>query len=490
MPDRDNFLVAVVSTPANIKKHTCAWYILCNLIPEYCFVFAANAGWFWGHFFTIYRNQHCFHDFIVEAQLKFGNLNWQLLLPFRKSPIVILAPNEANMKWILKTNFASYAKPAASVEPFGELFGKGIFASDGDEWRHQRKLASHMFSMSSLRDHMTKIFASHGETVCELIQSNSNESTTVDIQMIFFRYTMTTFLEIGFGQKVDGIREAQPFELHFDRAQSLMVERFLDPAWKIKRRFELGQREQQIKASVMFLDQFARECIEQRRGDISTGKYQDLISRALSSAAGSGAEVPFSSLRDLVLNFLVAGRDTTACSLTWAVYRLCLHPEAEASILAELKAAGPLQSGPALFHQLANLKYMEAFLLEVLRLHPPVPMDAKECIRDDILPDGTRISAGTTISYRPYLFGRSPLLWKDPLVFDPRRFLSSSGSCEEEDSGESNQRSSHSDYKFIAFNAGFRLCLGRSLALLEARCLLAQVIKELMQVARAGGLVC
>ena len=89
-------------------------------------------------------------------------------------------------------------------------------------------------------------------------------------------------------------------------------------------------------------------------------------------------------------------------------------------------------------------------LQEVIRLHPPVPGDSKEAVRDDVLPDGTKVPKGAGVMYRPYLFGRSPLLWKDPLRFDPQRFMGKKPS----------------QFKYIAFNAGPRLCLGMNLALL------------------------
>lgn len=257
---------------------------------------------------------------------------------------------------------------------------------------------------------------------------------------------MTTFLEIGFGKTVEGsdADACLKFAKMFDLAQLQSTERLGDIFWKAKRFFQLGSRERSISKAIAYLDTFALNCIkEHRRGHINLDAA-DLLSRALLEAEDRKEYVSDNYLRDLLINFLIAGRDTTACLLSWTIYCLHSHPDIEAQVVQEMKQA-QAEGGEA-FSILAKLELTEAVLLEVLRLYPSVPVDAKYAIENDVLPDGTFIEKHTTVSYRPYLFGRSPLLWgPDAGLFKPTRWL---------DGG------SHSQYKFISFNAGPRFCFG------------------------------
>ena len=131
-----------------------------------------------------------------------------------------------------------------------------------------------------------------------------------------------------------------------------------------------------------------------------------------------------------------------------------------------------------------NLVQTRAVVLEVLRLHPPVMRDLKICVKDNVMdPNGSNIPVkkGTAVFYLPYVMGRNPLIWEDPLKFDHTRFLSKRDDGEH---GDKHRRksifrpSAVSDYKYPVFNAGPRLCLGRGLALLETELVLVALLQR------------
>lgn len=173
-----------------------------------------------------------------------------------------------------------------------------------------------------------------------------------------------------------------------------------------------------------------------------------------------------------VMNFMIAGRDTTANLLSWATYCIAQHPEVRDRVEAEVDAvlgaaspgasgssAGPAGDGPSYEQATKEMPFLHATCQETLRLYPSVPKDGKYAVADDVLPNGVKIRKGDLVAYLPYAMGRSERLWPNALDFMPERFL-----------GEGS-RPSH--YKFTAFQAGPRRCLGMDMAYLEAQTLLA-----------------
>jgi cytochrome P450 len=116
-----------------------------------------------------------------------------------------------------------------------------------------------------------------------------------------------------------------------------------------------------------------------------------------------------------------------------------------------------------------SLPLLHAFVRETLRLHPPVPQDTKECIEDDVWPSGQRVPKGAMVAYVPYLMGRSERLWgKDAAKFDLDKWFQHDGQPAKEPS----------PFLFPVFNAGPRLCLGKSVAILESSMLLSMIVQQ------------
>jgi cytochrome P450 len=168
---------------------------------------------------------------------------------------------------------------------------------------------------------------------------------------------------------------------------------------------------------------------------------------------------------------VIAGRDTTAQALSWAFYRLCLHKNIQdlvrKEVLEEVKKAHGAANNDkftiALSYEcLQQMKYLEAFCMEVLRLYPSVPKEAKSAFNDDTLPDGTKVMKNDIVCFTPWIMGRSTLLWgDDALDFKPERFFNAP---------------KPSPFIFTAFQAGPRTCLGQNFAMLEMKCVLARLL--------------
>ena len=146
-----------------------------------------------------------------------------------------------------------------------DLLGDGIFNSNGEAWRVQRKAASHEFSVSRFRDFMSEVFVNHTCTLVEHIGnlvggSAEGVATAVDMQKLFSKYTLQSIGEIGFGVDLECLRaDAQvdvPFESAFDTATAGIIDRFMNPFWPLLRRFNLGS-EKKMSASLKIIKDFA-----------------------------------------------------------------------------------------------------------------------------------------------------------------------------------------------------------------------------------------
>ena len=172
-------------------------------------------------------------------------------------------------------------------------------------------------------------------------------------------------------------------------------------------------------------------------------------------------------LRDIIVSFLLAGRDTIASALTSFFWVISTHPAVESAIQLEAdRVIGPT-SNPTSFDQIRNLHYLQAAIFESMRLYPPIQFDSKFCQNDDILPDGTFVRRGTRVSYHPYAMGRMEQIWgTNCLEFNPERWLKNNIFCPE------------NPFKYPIFQGGFRFCLGKEMALFELKIVALSVIRH------------
>ncbi|KAJ8603160.1 hypothetical protein CTAYLR_004596 [Chrysophaeum taylorii] len=333
----------------------------------------------------------------------------------------------------LVSRFENYDKGPRWREIFKELLGNGIFNADGEAWRRQRKIASYEFSKRRLREFATRVVEENAAKLLEELPG------TVDAQVLFSRYTFRVIGEVGFGVAVDDSEAVA-----FDEATRLSASRFVDPFWRLKRIFNVGTE---------------RQLAEAVRG------VRDFAGRVIREAPKDGADILSLYYRrgerkllvDVVVNFLLAGRDTTANLLTWALVRLAEHPD----IVARLREGN-------------DPDYVKAVLTEVLRLHPSVHSDFKTANQDDLLPGGVPIKRGERIMFCTWSMGRQPDLWgPNCLEFDPSRHLDRRGG-----GGGGGEFRPPKVEVFPAFHAGPRLCLGKDLAYISAGKLLVDLLTK------------
>lgn len=439
------------------------------------------------------RHEAHLYDWIFAQCERFDGRPWTFKVLGRPRAIVFSDPQA--FEEILKTQFWSFEKGADLHEMLFEMVGDGIFAVDGEAWTMQRKTASHLFTHRELRDTMAAVIQDHTATLCRVLDRFADDShkKQFDLFALLNKFTMGAFCEIGFGVDVNCLEDEQtthPFQVAFDRVQQVTRLRMNRPRWfwKCQRLLNLGA-ERTLRADMPVIDDMVykiiRESLQTQKNPSLSAQKKTIVSLFLDdpvklSGQTEARPVDAKFLRDIVLGFLLAGRDTTAQTMSWLLLCLSENPEVEAKLRQELEQKLPeavgVDSKVATLDQVQSLVYLDAVLHETLRLYPPVAFNWKIAVRDCVLSDGTLVPKGTYATFPSYTLGRMTHVWGDDAKqFKPERWIDP----------ETGSVRAESLFKFIAFHAGPRQCLGKNLAMMEMKIVVATLLSRFqIQVAK------
>ncbi|KAG9324836.1 hypothetical protein KVV02_001581 [Mortierella alpina] len=409
---------------------------------------------------------------LLQRQLaeheKYGSV-YSISLPEFGRVINIIDPKMVDH--MLRVNFWAYEKGLEAKKIMEPLLGEGIFSVDGEHWKWQRKLASHIFSVNAFRHYTSDVFCREGQAVIKYLNSVADTGRAIDMQQLFYCYTLDSFGEIAFGQSlgclVDPEKEVE-FAAAFDRLNSALAVRFINPFWQVSEWWTgVGDK---VKKDAKVVRDFAMEIIQKRRAqdqgqqEQEAPRSKDLL-QLFMDLSNEGEPLSDDMLVDSVLNFLIAGRDTTAQALSWTFYlmhRATASPEILEYLVEETDDV--LAGGLPTYESTKRQKYAEACFHEALRLYPSVPTNSKICVEDDTLPGGVKVYKGDFVAWNSYAMGRAPSVWgSDAKEYKPERWM---------DGGKP------SSSKFISFHHGPRTCLGQQFATIEAITLMSMLVQH------------
>ncbi|XP_022764670.1 cytochrome P450 94A1-like [Durio zibethinus] len=418
------------------------------------------------------RNRHRFLDWTTEILSRCPTNTAVFYRPGKIHGII--TANALNVEHALKTNFENYPKGERFILLLKDFLGQGIFNSDGELWKIQRKTASYEFNTKSLRNFIVDIVRIEASTrLIPVLSQASKTQQVLDLQDILEQFAFDNICKLAFNVDPgclggDGTSGSK-FMRAFEDAATLSSGRFMYAfpfLWKIKRIFNMGS-ERNLKNSIEIVHEFADNMIKTRLEAKAETQDEDLLSRFIRNEENSPH-----FLRDIIISFILAGRDTTSSALTWFFWLLSLNSNVERSILKELESIR-LRNGKNIgdaytFDELRQMHYLHAAISESLRLYPPVPVDTKVCLNNDILPDGTFIGKGWFFTYHTYAMGRMEAIWgKNCNEYLPERWLDENGNCKQEN-----------PFRFPIFHAGPRMCLGKDMAYIQMKSIAATVIER------------
>jgi cytochrome P450 len=355
------------------------------------------------------------------------------------------------IKRVFLDNAANYVRPGIVRRMLAPTIGDSLFNAEGDSWRQQRRMMAPVFSPAAVSA-FTPLFAQVAEETCE--RWAAFDGGPVDIAAECTRATLRVIDQALFSGQTD---------MSFEEIAG-HIRAFLTGATEIRLGLLLGV-EALDGGLVQRRARLARRILVERMSAFITRRAddpepaEDFVTRLYAAFLKEHPrDLAIRLTLDNAMTFFVAGHETTANALTWALYLLSRDPQAQAWAHDEARDAWDAGGSPD--EVLARLPYLRMVWEETLRLYPPVPRIDRQAVEDDEL-CGHRIRKGEMVTIWPWVLHRHRTLWKEPELFNPENF-------------DPEAKPTHHRYQYIPFGAGPRICIGMPFAQAEGLLLLSR----------------
>jgi cytochrome P450 len=345
----------------------------------------------------------------------------------------------------------------SQIRLLSPLLGRGILTSEGAEWKWQRQASAPMFRHQDLLG-FVPTFVRATETLLgkwQAAPAGSVQPVDRDMTRATFDVISATLLPSADHATV----EASMGLFQRSGGWGQLYAMAGAPRWLPHPGMAAGAR------AIRMLRAAVADMLRKRHGmDASQGGVPDDLMRRLMQARDpeSGQSMNDVQLVDNLLTFYLAGHETTARALAWTLYLVARSPEWAARLeeeIARVTGGGPVQSA-----HIERLVLVQQVIKESMRLYPPVPLLARQCVAATRL-NGVAIVPGATVAMPIYALHRHAKRWEDPDAFDPARFAPA-------------REAKIPRYQYLPFGAGPRICIGMAFAMIEATAMLATLLQK------------
>jgi cytochrome P450 len=354
---------------------------------------------------------------------------------------------------VLQENYRNYHKSVV-YEFLKPIAGAGLLTSEDDLWLRQRRILQPAFHRRVLG---TLIGSMTDETSVLLDGWQNCRQREVDVLSEMMALTLAiisrTMLSTDVSGETDTVRDS--VSVLRDHVNYRMMH-FLSFPDRVP-----TPRNRRFASAIADIERIVYRMIEDRRS--GTVEADDLLSMLLGARDEETDEgMSDKQIRDEVMTIFLAGHETTANALAWALYLLALHPDAEERLGDEVDRV--LNGRTPTPEDLQGLPFARMVLEESLRLYPPAWAFGRQALVDHTI-GGFRIAADTGVLVSPWLTHRHPEFWDEPERFDPERFLSE-------------RTAARPRYAYFPFGGGPRQCIGNEFALMEGQLILAMIAQS------------
>ena len=369
---------------------------------------------------------------------------------FGKKLHVITDPE--GMMQVLAHEAKKFTKTAIDARILGPATKEGLLSVHGEQWKRQRKAVAPMFRKRHMED-LAPLISETLDTFCAGLDAEPDIELNSAMAELTFDVLAKALL--GDPQGLDGERLKYATRNMVTSAGTLRPDDLIPfPAWVPRPISPKGSR------ALKRLKNAADDLIAKRKKQPVENDLVSLLIGARDPKTGEGLSPR--EQRDNLIGFFIAGHETTALTLTWALYLIGMHRPTAERIREEVSAVCP--EGNISYEQMAELKFTQAVIDETMRLYPPAPMLNRLCHEDTVV-SGREIKAGDTFLLCNYVMHRTERLWDNPLAFDPDRFLR-----------DPSLKAKGAPY--MPFGAGPRICVGAAFATMEAVMSLARLVRD------------
>ena len=401
---------------------------------------------------SLWRHLRLFRRDILSAQPARLYRAWmaEFRTPFFRS---YLCNDPALIDLVLKARPDDFPKSNRIREGLNPLLGNSVFVTNGEVWKRQRRIIDPAFEGGRLRDTFPAMWQAATAATARLHEGTVEveEEMSHAAADVIFRTLFSLPIEHRHAQEV--FHEFRAYQ----RSQPILnLAAFLPlPRW-----FPRLHRRATLSAAARIRALITRMTAA-RAAEIAAGTAPDDLATKIMQTPDplTGQRFDTEEMVDQVAIFFLAGHETSASALAWALYLLATHPDAQARVAAE---AATLPDQPD-FAALSRLKFTRDVFRETLRLYPPVPM----MVRENTCPETFRnrsLPPGAQIVLSPWHLHRHERLWPDPDGFDPDRWARDETKACARDA-------------YMPFSAGPRVCTGAGFAMVEGTLLLAHLIR-------------
>lgn len=356
------------------------------------------------------------------------------------------------LKRILRDRIEDYPKSLVTKLILEPAIGDSLFVAEGAEWMWQRRTAAPVFSHRHVAG-LAPVMSAAADRASARIGKGVGRAVNLFDEMVTATFEVISDVTFSDGKGFDSGAVHQAIEQYIAQTAKVSLLDILGaPSWVPRPgRMLTGAAMRQTKA-------LADQAIESRRRE-GAKPVPDLLDLLLEGEdPKTGRKMTTSELRDNLLTFIVAGHETTALTLSWALYLCAFDQDVQAEARAE--AQGVLGDRVATAADVAKLPLTRRIIDEALRMYPPAAFLSRTAqARDELC--GREVLPGDTVILPIYALHRHHALWKDPDVFDPSRFA---------DPKAINR------FAYLPFGDGPRICIGASFALQEAVIILATLL--------------
>ena len=357
------------------------------------------------------------------------------------------------MKRIFLDNAKAYPKAEVMNRMVRPAVGNSLFTAEGADWRWQRRAVAPVFAQRNVVA-LAQMMTATAERAAERMSTGGPQD--VVSEMLSATFDVICDVALSGREHFDADVYGAAILRYFETAGKASLLDFLQvPQWVPRPGAIMG------KGSVRTMHAMVSDAIEARRAQGATGKADDLLDYMLRAEdAETGRRMTPADVLHNMQFFIVAGHETTALALSWALYLLATHPDIQDRARAEAQAA--MTGTAATAQDIENAPFIGQTLDEAMRLFPPVGFLARQAAEADIL-NGREVRPGEIIFLAIYALHRHQMFWDAPDAFDPDNFA------------PAKVKARHK-YLHIPFGAGPRVCVGANFAMMQAQIILTTLL--------------